>query len=210
MEKVTTSQLVHIKDWLGAGSINIFGMPYAGKDTHGNRLAQEFDAPLLGGGDILRNSVIPEHVKTLMHAGELVPIEDYIRIVLPYFSKPEFANRPLILSSVGRWYGEQDGVMGACKSSGHSMKAVIYLQLHESVVRERFANARALGDREERADDAEEILGMRIKEFHTKTLPVIEFYRNAGLLIEVDGTLPVQDVATTILQELFSRASASQ
>lgn len=102
MEETTRSQL---KAWLGSGSINIFGRPFAGKDTQGKKLAALFDATLLGGGDILRGSTMPERIKALMRTGELIPTDDYISIVLPYLSQPALAGKPLILSSVGRWHG---------------------------------------------------------------------------------------------------------
>ena len=108
---LTSKPLSTIKAWLGTGSINIFGLPFAGKDTHGAILSQLFDAPLLGGGDILRNSVIPPELKKGLDAGILFPTEEYLRIVTPYLSKPEFQSRPLILSSVGRWIGEEQGVI---------------------------------------------------------------------------------------------------
>src|SRR4051812_48122280 len=98
-------QLLTVKQWLGTGSINIFGLPFAGKDTHGGELAKIFDAPLLGGGDILRNSIIPPELQASLDAGNLFPTNEYMNIVTPYLSKEEFADRPLVLSSVGRWIG---------------------------------------------------------------------------------------------------------
>ncbi|MCA9334478.1 hypothetical protein KC963_05500, partial [Candidatus Saccharibacteria bacterium] len=94
-----------IRKWLGTGSINIFGMPFAGKDTQGKILSDMLDCPLLGGGDILRNSVIPDHVRAAQKKGLLIPTEDYINIVLPYLGQEAFRGKPLVLSSVGRWHG---------------------------------------------------------------------------------------------------------
>lgn len=200
-------QLARIKTWLGSGSINIFGFPYAGKDTHGHELAKLFDAPLLGGGEILRNSVIPEHIKKIIDAGILAPKEDYIRIVLPYLSKPEFKDRPLILSSVGRWNGEEEGVLGATESSGHATKAVIYLKIDEETVYRRWEKSQELGDRN-RADDAAHVIATRIQEFTNKTLPVIEAYRGKHLLIEVNSDASKQDVLENILARLYLKATS--
>src|ERR1700741_1102728 len=105
MKQVERAQEIQtIKKWLGTGSINVFGLPFAGKDTHSQELAVQLDGKILGGGEILRNSIIPDHVRELIDEGHLAPTEDYIRIVLPYLSKEEFADKPLILSSVGRWH----------------------------------------------------------------------------------------------------------
>lgn len=201
--------IVYLKQWLGSGSINLFGLPYSGKDTHGRELAEYFDAPLLGGGDILRNSIIPPESKALLDAGFLMPTDQYQEIVLPYLSRKEFQGRPLILSIVGRWDGEQYGVMKATEASGHPMKAVIYLNIDEETVYERFHAAQKLGDREARDDDAEHVLANRIAQFHEKTLPVIDYYRRAGLLIELNSVMPRPQVSQLILDKLQERAQES-
>lgn len=203
-------QLTTLKSWLKSGSINIFGLPYAGKDTHGATLSQLLDAPLLSGGDILRNSVIPPEVKKDLDAGILVPTQDYLRIVTPYLSKDEFEGRPLILSSVGRWIGEEEGVLAATRASGHPTKAVVYLHLSEEVVHKRWAKSQEKGDRGDRADDAEYVIETRINEFHTKTLPVIEAYRDKGLLIEVNSDAEKHEVLENILARLLLLATNSR
>lgn len=200
------SEIQAIKKWLAAGSINIFGMPFAGKDTHAEELAIQLGAKIFGGGDILRNSIIPAHVQELLDAGELVPSEDYISIVLPYFSRKEFANQPIILSSVGRWDGEQYGVVEAAKRSGHEIKAVLFLKIDEATARSRWEHSQEHMTRGERADDDHHKLDVRFEEFKNKTTAVIEFYRNQGLLIEIDGIPDVARVSQNILDALYERA----
>lgn len=195
------------KQWLGSGSINLFGLPYAGKDTQGHLLAAEFGGQLLGGGEILRNSTITPVGKAAMEAGELFPTQEYIDTVLPYLSKEEFAGKPLILSSVGRWHGEEDGVMQAAEQSGHPIKAVVYLNMSEDTLYERWEVAHLAGGRDERADDAKEKLEVRLAEFKEKTLPVLEYYREKDLLIEVDANQHVISVTRAIIDALASRAS---
>ena len=195
-------QLAVIKDWLGTGSINIFGLPFAGKDTHAQQLAEELGATVLGGGDILRNSAIPDHVRKTIDAGGLAPTEDYINIVLPYLSMPEFANQPLILSSVGRWHGEEEGVLGAAQASGHEVKAVIYLDIDQSIAMDRWEHSQHHATRGDRADDARHKLDTRFEEFKNKTLPVIDFYKSRGLLINIDARPDVARVSQNIIDEL--------
>lgn len=206
---LTQKQLSTLKSWLGSGSINIFGLPYAGKDTHGQTLSQLFDdAPLLSGGAILRNSVIPPKAKKDLDAGILIPTEDYLNIVTPYLSQSEFEGKPLILSSVGRWLGEEEGVLAATEASGHPTKAVIYLHLADEIVHKRWAKSQEKGDRGDRADDAEHVIETRIQEFHAKTLPVIEVYRQKGLLIEVNSDAEKHEVLENILARLYIRATS--
>lgn len=205
MENVQKINIV--REWLGTGSINIFGRQFAGKDTHGRELVELFNGVLLGAGDIFRNSVIPQHAKDEMHAGRLVPTKDFIDIVLPYLSKDEFNNNSLILSSVGRWHGEEQGVIQAVNSAGHPLKAVIYLDIDESVTYERWQKSLHGGERGDRHDETEESLSMRLAEYREKTLPVIEFYRNDNLLIEVDGTLKKNVVLDNIIDALYTFAT---
>jgi adenylate kinase len=190
-----------IKIWLGQGSINMFGMPFAGKDTQGGVLADLLGAELMGGGTILRNSIIPDHVRQIMEAGELIPTEDYLRIVLPFLSNEKFSGKPLLLSSVGKWQGEEQGVLQATETSGHPIKAVILLTVSEEVARKRHA-AGGSADRGVRADDAAEVFETRLAEFRTKTTPVVDFYREKGLLVEVDGSQTPVEVTDEILKKL--------
>jgi adenylate kinase len=200
--------ILQIKQWLGSGSINLFGSPFAGKDTQGRKLSELLDCPLLGGGDILRKSVIPERVKEIMQSGALIPTEDYLEIVLPYLSQKDFAGKPLVLSSVGRWHGEEDGVLQATTASEHPLRAVVYLKLAEEATWRRWQAAHSHSDRGMRADDTEEAFGLRLEEFRNKTLPVIDFYRQKGLLVEVDGNLEPEAVTREILDRLSSLAAA--
>lgn len=192
----------HIREWLGTGSINIFGLPFAGKDTHGNILAEQLGAKLMGGGEILRNSSIPEKARLALDAGELIPSSDYIEIVLPYLSNKRWREQPLILSSVGRWEGEELGVIEAAKSSGHPIKAVIYLQIDPLEAFDRWE----AGTKRNRDDDKRDILDTRFSEFMKKTLPVINTYQEMGLLIEVDGRPAVAEVTSDIINKLHDFA----
>jgi adenylate kinase len=212
MEKtpISTEYLAVIKSWLGSGSINIFGLPFAGKDTHGRILSELLDAPLLGGGDILRNSELPPDIKKINDAGLLPPSDFYLQIVTPYLSKTEFANRPLILSSVGRWIGEEKGILEATKTADHPIKAVVYLHLSEDLVHQRWRKSLEIGDRGDRNDDDEHKLDTRISEFNEKTLPVIEEYRKLGLLIEVNSEADKSEVLQSILARLFMLAQKHQ
>lgn len=192
-------QVKLIKSWLDRGSINIFGRPFAGKDTQGHKLAKILGGQLLGSGEILRASA-PAILMTDTNAGKLFPTKEYIKFVTPYLKKPEFANKPLILSSVGRWHGEEAGVMEATAAAGHELKIVIYLEASEETVKARWQKSQASGGRGQRADDRH--LEVRLKEFNDKTLPVIDFYRNKGLLIEVDSNRPPKRVTSDILAAL--------
>lgn len=205
---MNSSDITAIASWLGTGSINLFGLPYAGKDTHGYELAEFFNAPpVISGGDILRNSIIPSHVKETMDKGFLAPTHEFVEIITPYLSSAEFEGKPLILSSVGRWIGEEHGILGALEASNHPLKAVIFLNIDKGTMLQRWKKSQAEQDRGNRADDAAHLIDTRYEEFQSKTLPVIDFYRQAGLLIEIDSRIPKAEVTQIILQQLREHVS---
>lgn len=198
-----------IKHWLGAGSINIFGAPFAGKDTHGRELSSTFNAPLIGGGDIIRSHESLHEVKAHIAKGNLAPTDEYLALVLPYFEQTKLKNRPLILSSVGRWYGEHIHVKNAAKKSGHDIKLVVYLDIDEDEVWRRWQKSLDLKDRGKRHDDAEHALHKRLEEFKNKTLPVIGYYKDLGLLLHIDGKTKRSKVSRQIIDGLHQKATAN-
>lgn len=203
-------QINGIKKWLGVGSINIFGYPFAGKDTHGRELASLLDARLIGGGEIIRSQETPQHMKDHIATGILTPTDEYLALMLPYFSRNEFAGKPLILSSVGRWFGEHLHVRKSAEASGHPLKVVLFLDIDTQELRRRWEASLSSNDRGKRHDDAEHILETRIQEFETKTLPVVEYYKSEGMLIHADGNGTQQETLNRIIEQLadFARKTS--
>lgn len=197
------------KIWLGTGSINIFGLPFAGKDTLAHNLAQRLAGKVISGGDILRSHADQTRIKEIMKTGELFPTDFYLSIILPYISQPALKETPLLLSSVGRWSGEEPTILSACSASNHPIRAVIHLNVDEATVWQRFETSQAQQDRSHRHDDAKHVLEVRLKEYREKTLPVLEFYKQHGLLLEIDGQRKIDDTTEAALEHLraFSMAS---
>lgn len=198
-----------IREWLGTGSINIFGLPMSGKDTQGVKLAEALGARLLSSGIIIR-AMEKETNQDFTGNGALTPTDVFYEWVLPYFDREDLRDSPLILSSIGRWFGEEDKVMEAAKNSGHEISAVVVLNLSEEDARERFAAAKLLGDRGDRADDRDEAtFEKRLEEFRIKTAPVLMHYQTLGLLIPVDGDQSRDDVLNEIINKLYTKALKS-
>lgn len=198
-----------IKAWLGTGSINIFGLPMSGKDTQGIKLAETLGAKFLSSGMIIR--AMEEQTKNhYSKNGALIPTNVFYDWVLPYFERPDLFKFPLVLSSIGRWHGEEDQVMSVAAGAGHEIKAVIILNVSEADVEQRFEVAKTLNDRGNRLDDKDsETFKTRLKEFREKTAPVIQHYNTLGLLIEVNGDQSRDQVFNEIVEKLYQRASRS-
>ncbi len=201
-------QLAFIKNWLRTGSINIFGLPMSGKDTVGVRLAEALGARFLSSGMIIR--AMEEETKNQMTGnGELIPTDLFCEWILPYFAREDLKNNALILSSVGRWAGEENEVMSSADAAGHKIKAAIVLDVSEDDVKNRWQIVNSLGDeaRTVRDDDKTmETFEVRIKEFNEKTRPVLEHYENLGLLIHIDGSKDRESVYEAMVGALYNFA----
>jgi adenylate kinase len=204
--KPLRNQVNEIKEELGAGSINFFGRPGAGKDTQAARLAFVLDAgKQLGGGDILRNSEIPDRVKKIMETGALIPTPDYVEIVLPYLSSTERAGRALVLSAVGRMNGEQQGVIEALKLARHELRIVPYLDITDEEFYSRLNKAAESGEDRGRVDDRPEARQKRLDDFMNQTLPVVDWYEKEGLLLRVNAMQSKEDVYTSLVHGVHDR-----
>ena len=203
---VMEEKLAKIKEWLGTGSINVFGLPMSGKDTQGIRLAEALNAKFLSSGMIIR-AMEQETKQSLTSTGQLVPTDLFYAWVLPYLERKDLFDYPLILSSIGRWYGEERQVLSVAAGAGHPIKAVVLLNVSESDVIKRFDAAKLLNDRGDRNDDRDkETFNVRLQEFRNKTMPVLNFYNEQGLLINVNGDQSRDAVFAEMIEKLYQKA----
>lgn len=196
-----------IKSWLGSGSINIFGMPFSGKDTVGTRLADVLGGKFLSSGAILREAQERDaELKAEMNSGALANTDKFRSIVLPYFGSEHLNGQALILSSVGRWEGEEHDVIKAASDGSHPIKAAIFLSISAEEAERRRQIALESNDRGTRGDDEnEEALRLRIAEFNEKTLPVLKTYEDLGLLIKIESDDSKDVVFERVINALIER-----
>lgn len=202
-------KILKIKEWLGTGCINIFGLPMSGKDTIGVRLAETLGAKFLSSGMIIRAMEAEQH-SHMNDSGALIPTNVFYEWVLPYFEREDLMHDALILSSVGRWSGEENQVMNVAAGAGHPIKAAVLLNVSEQDITNRWETAHELGGRinspsEVRADDANpEIFQKRISEFREKTMPVINHYNDLGLLVPVRADMERDAVFAAVIDALYA------
>lgn len=203
-------KLEKIKNWLGEGSINIFGLPMSGKDTQGIKLAEVLNGKFLSSGLIIRKMESEMTTPSLTANGQLLPTNLFFEWVLPYFERRDLWGHPLVLSSIGRWVGEEDQVMSVAEGAGHPIKAVILLNISEDDIVTRWNMAKTLGDRGEREDDNDpEVFKKRIQEFQEKTMPVLRHYQELGLLIPVNGDQSRDEVFAEMMKKLYNFSQES-
>jgi adenylate kinase len=179
----------------------------SGKDTVGVRLAEAINGKFLSSGLIAR-TLEKSTNQNITGGGKLMPSNLFYDWVLPYFEKKELWEYPLVLSSIGRWEGEENQVMSVAKASGHPIRAVIMLQLSEQDAIERWEAAKLLNDRGLREDDTNpEVFQTRINEYREKTVPVLRHYQELGLLVPVKADVPRDQVFANVVEALTSFAS---
>jgi adenylate kinase len=177
--------------------------PGAGKGTQGERLAAAFDVPHLATGDMLRRHVargtrLGQAAKGYMERGELVPDRLVMDLVLVRLSGPE---RPpgFVLDGFPRTLVQAEKSHHWGRAKGTTFHAVISLDVPEDELVRRLLER---GRRSGRSDDNEDTIRNRLKIYGESTRPLLEFYRERGILLEVDGTGEVAEVTGRILAAL--------
>ncbi len=210
-------KVIYIKNWLGSGSINIFGIQFSGKDTVGKRLADAVGAEFLSSGDIVRSARDNSKDSSIKRAaqvsesGALTPMEEFIKLIVPYMYDEKIAGKALVLSSVGRWIGEEGPVLEGLRKGSHDTKAVLLLNVSEDEVWHRWHEAQGDTRNVGRTDDIDkEKVARRISEFKDKTLPVIEVYRGMGILLEIDGQQDRDSVFSDVIDRLYAFATTEK
>lgn len=174
----------------------LIGIQGAGKSTQGNMLSQEFGVPYLSSGHIFREMAkektpLGRWIKETLNAGILIPDDKTLEIVLTYLEKPEYADG-YILDGFPRTVVQAEAFE---KENGADY--VILLD-----VSDKEALWRISGRVSDREDETLQAIRKRIELFHEHTEPVIDFYRNQGRLIQVDGEQEVKNVFDDILKHL--------
>ena len=194
-----------IRYWLGSGSVNLFGLPYAGKDTVGARLAEVLEARLVSSGEILR-----AHHETAQSNGSMTPTNVFAELVLPYFYHSELKGKPLVLSMIGRWHGEEAETLQTARESGHEIKAVLELDLPEDEVFKRWQASLELHDRDERADAADrDMVQHRLDEYAEKVVPALDHYEKSGLFTKVNANQSRDAVFDAVIDTLYKLATST-
>jgi adenylate kinase len=176
-------------------NVILFGPPGAGKGTQGQRLSKAYDIPEISTGDILRAAVrkgIPlgKEAKSYMDRGALVPDAVIIGIVKDRLSR-EDTKRGFILDGFPRTLAQAEALAQTLDTSGRSIEHVINIEVPEPELWQRLAGRR---DIEGRQDDADEAIRHRLAVYRHDTAPLIQYYKQGGLLRSIDGVGTVDEV----------------
>ncbi|GAB7302480.1 adenylate kinase [Clavibacter michiganensis] len=184
----------------------IVGPPGAGKGTQAKRIASEYGIPDVSTGDIFRQNIkdrteLGQQVQALVDAGNYVPDELTNRLVTARLQE-EDAQAGFLLDGYPRTLAQVAYLEELLQGWGQELDAVIQLVADEDEVVARLTRRAA---EQGRADDGEEEIRHRQEVYVRETSPLIDVYRERGLLLEVDGLGEVDEVAERIRAALAGR-----
>jgi adenylate kinase len=181
------------------------GPPGAGKGTQSQRLVTKFSIPQLSTGDMLRAAVasgtgIGRQAKAVMDAGGLVSDEIVVGIVAERIEQAD-ARGGFILDGFPRTVGQADALDAMLKKKGLKLDAVIELKVDEEAlvgrIEKRAAETLARGEAV-RKDDNPDVFRKRLAEYNAVTAQLTPYYRELGLLSQVDGMAEIDEVTRQI------------
>jgi adenylate kinase len=184
----------------------IVGPPGAGKGTQAARIAERFDIPTISTGDIFRKNIadgteLGTQVKAIVDAGDYVPDSLTNALVTDRLNEADAAGG-FLLDGYPRTTDQVRYLTELLSSHGHALDAVIRLVAdQEEIVRRLRQRALDVG----RIDDSEEAIRHRQEVYLRETAPLIEMFREQGLLIEIDGLGAIDDVTERIFESLAAR-----
>lgn len=177
----------------------LFGPPGSGKGTQAALLAERLGVPAISTGDMLRQAVaggteLGGRVDGILASGALVDDATMAEVVKDRLAQ-EDARRGFLLDGYPRTLGQADTLAKILEKQGESLDAAVLLEVPEDeLVRRMMGRGRA--------DDREDVVRERLRQYHQKTSPLVGHYDRLGLLRRVDGKRSVSQVAESILAAL--------
>ena len=205
----------------------LLGPPGAGKGTQAERLREDFSLPHISTGDMLRAEVtqgsdLGRQAKRYMDAGDLVPDEVIISMIIKRVEGPDAAEG-FLLDGFPRNEQQADALAQALTGLGRRLSAALLIEVGDDELVRRLAGRRVCvknpshiyhvefdppkhedvcdqdGSRLiQRDDDKEETIRRRLQVYHSQTEPLIDYYDRAGQLRRFDGTRDPDEVHARI------------
>ena len=208
----------------------MLGAPGAGKGTQAKKIAAKYNIPHISTGDIFRANIkngteLGKKAKTYMDQGLLVPDELVVDLVVDRVNQEDCADG-YVLDGFPRTIPQAEALTKALASQGQKLDYAIDVDVPDENIVRRMSGRRACvgcgatyhleyaptkkegicdvcgGELILRDDDKPETVEKRLGVYHEQTLPLIDYYTNAGILKRVDGTVDIEEVFQAVVQIL--------
>lgn len=204
----------------------MLGAPGAGKGTQAKKIAEKYGIPHISTGDIFRANIangteLGNKAKSFMEKGMLVPDELTCDLVVDRIAQDDCTNG-YVLDGFPRTIPQAYALKEALKKMGVTIDYAINVEVPDENIVSRMSGRRAClacgctyhvefnAPKTEgvcdvcgaklvlRDDDKPETVSKRLEIYHEQTQPLIDFYKNEGVLVEVDGTQNLEVVFQNI------------
>ena len=210
--------------------IIMLGAPGAGKGTQAKKIAEKYSIPHISTGDIFRANIkngteLGIKAKTYMDQGLLVPDELVVDLVVDRVQQEDCANG-YVLDGFPRTIPQAEALDNALSALGQKMDYAINVEVPDENIVNRMGGRRACvgcgatyhlvyaptkvenvcdncqGELILREDDKPETVQKRLNVYHEQTQPLIDYYTAKEIMVEVDGTVDINDVFQAIVNIL--------
>ena len=210
--------------------IIMLGAPGAGKGTQAKKIAEKYSIPHISTGDIFRANIkngteLGMKAKTFMDQGLLVPDELVVDLVVDRVQQDDCANG-YVLDGFPRTIPQAEALDNALSALGQKMDYAINVEVPDENIVNRMGGRRACvgcgatyhlvyaptkvenvcdncqGELILREDDKPETVQKRLNVYHEQTQPLIDYYTGKEIMVEVDGTIDINDVFQAIVDIL--------
>ena len=183
--------------------IVLLGAPGSGKGTQGKRLAARLGVPHVASGELLRAQIeartpLGIEVAERIARGDLVPDDAIVEIVADAVLHAS-EQGGYILDGFPRTRAQAERAYALAQPFGIDAQAAVYLSLDDDIARARLAG-RADGGRPDDANAS--VIEHRLQLFHANMRPILDYYRERGIMVTVDAAQSVEEVTEEILEAL--------
>lgn len=177
----------------------VMGPPGAGKGTHAKEISNRFSIPWISTGDIFRHhksqgTELGKLIESYIDKGEFVPDSVTDRIVCDRLQQTD-ADRGFLLDGYPRSIPQAEVLKAVLAQSGQILNGAIYLDVPATEVKKRLLHRAEV---EGRTDDTPEVIDHRLEVFFKSTQPLLDFYKQEGVLFDVDGVGTIPEIAARL------------
>lgn len=183
----------------------LLGPPGSGKGTQSKFLVEKFGFIQISTGDLLRDQVqqkdssMGKEISEIMNNGELVPDEIVIKLIIGKITI--FKEKNIIFDGFPRNINQAKVLDESLEKISVSLDKAIFINVDYEILKERIiSRINESGDDNKRSDDNVQTLVKRIDVYKKNTLPIVEYYKEKGILSDINGMLKIEEVSQQILK----------